>query len=422
MLEEDFKKINELLANTSGQDGGPPNTTNMDPKTSSNQVVDTTPSRVDENMPVRQLEAQEEAKRFSENEQVSRVQNTSVNYVDENMETSNHNEEDSYHNARHDDATSQSRLKTKMDTTKKSKRGRKKKNRDGNDGSTESDSDLFNYDKFLKKVSKKGTRVHMNVRMLAIRTIVPGSKVVLQANSKMSMGNKGEEKAVVANTQNQQNQRVKMARAQEQEKHLPMEDEVEDNERIDANSSNKGKSDYLHAGEDFYNVDGYDVGRYNLRRRGAQKKYYDDDPELEDDDEPNYGGKKKEDYGYMEDDYKQTSRKPNAGAAYGRRVPDPESSYQSKTKRKKRDDDEDYVAEEDEEVDDQEDFSANKKANELPRGNEISNNFGATNVPPFGYMQQGSMPNQFSMYGQFPGQNPMSKFKNLNLSHTVNFS
>lgn len=245
---------------------------------------------------------------------------------------------------------------------RKSKRGRKKKNRAIHDGSTDSDSDLFNYDKFLKKVSKKGTRVHMNVRMFAVRTIVPGSKAVLQNVLKTAMNSKEGENLTSTTNNQQQKQKRKVEVVPKHDSQQQSAEEYGDSENINSPSQKRSNSDYLHAGEDFYNVKGYDIGRYNLRRRTQQKKYYDDDPEVneEDDDE----GKQRKPYGYN-DDYKQNY---GANPGYVRRAGAPDTNFQNKSKRKKKDDDEDYVAEEDDEYDDNEEARGgnNKYAQPLP--------------------------------------------------------
>lgn len=163
-------------------------------------------------------------------------------------------------------------------------------------------------------------------------------------------------------------------------------------EPIKRKSSN---SDYLHAGEDFYNTKGYEAGRYNLRRRGQKQKYYEEGPDGEDDQEFN-----KYDKSGSNNDFKQNPRGPNPG--YGRRGPN-ESNYPGKPKRKKKDDDEDYVAEEDEDAEDNEDYSPNKNLNNMNPGTAGRPNFnpgqmGNNGLPQFGNF--GMMGNQ--MQGQFP--------------------
>lgn len=91
---------------------------------------------------------------------------------EENMELDrNEDEDESYHDRNQEDSSYSKG--NKPQTQQKKKRGRKRKNREGGDGSTESDPEMLNYDKFIKKVSKKGTRVHMNIRMFAVRTSMP---------------------------------------------------------------------------------------------------------------------------------------------------------------------------------------------------------------------------------------------------------
>lgn len=287
----------------------------------------------------------------------------------------------------------------KHDQPRKSKRGRKRKHRDPNEGSTDSDPDLFNYDKFLKKVSKKGTRVHMNVRSFAVRTVVHGSKVLMTSNSKMSMGSKSNANPAVVNS--------KAQKSQQKFEEVPLDPVIEPpveqhqaEEPKESLSEKKPVGDYLHAGEDFYNVDGYELGRYNLRRRAKQKKYYDEEAEI-DREEVDQNIK----YGYAKE-YKQGprggTRNPNYGISSMR-----DSAQHGKSKRRKKDDDEDYIEEDDyeePEYDNQE-----KRFNENKRSNQTQNNFPPSgNMSQFPFMQQNPMGNQFGMnpMGSQFGMNP----------------
>lgn len=279
---------------------------------------------------------------------------------------------------------------------RKSKRGRKKKNRTINDGSTDSDSDLFNYDKFLKKVSKKGTRVHMNVRMFAVRTIVPGSKAVLQNNMKMAMNSKEGERVTSTTSNQQQKQKRKIEDVPKPEPQQQSVEDYGDSDNINSPSQRRSNSDYLHAGEDFYNVKGYDIGRYNLRRRTQQKKYYDD--ELEMNEERDINMKQRKPFGFN-DDYKQNY---GANPGYNRRAGPPDANFQNKLKRKKKDDDEDYVAEEDEEFEDNDEIRGGNKFNDMRKANGMGNNFHQPNPNQFGYMQP------LSNFSSMPGMQSMS--------------
>lgn len=82
--------------------------------------------------------------------------------VDENGDAGQYEDDDESFNENNPDSS-----KKGKNGLRKSKRGRKRKIKGMDEGSTESDTEVFNYDKFVKKVSKKGTRVHMNVRMYA---------------------------------------------------------------------------------------------------------------------------------------------------------------------------------------------------------------------------------------------------------------
>lgn len=313
---------------------------------------------------------------------------------------SGQNEEDvdSYHDKNQDESSYSRSYRAKG---QQKKRGRKKKIKDGNENSTESDPELLNYDKFLKKVSKKGTRVHMNVRMFAVRTVVNGTKVLAQANPKMSMGPKGEEKVVDSSNQIQKYSKNKINEIRKAPQEAPKPQEIEEVPEIKKSTSSKrstGNTLPRQQSEEFYNMEGYDIGRYNLRKRGAQKKYYDDDPEF--DDEIDASTRRKPNFQY-EEDFRQAPR--NVNYNMNRRAA-PEANYQSKAKRRK-DEDEDYIEEDD--AEDQDEYSDDKKAKESKKLMDAGNSYNSTNMSQMGYMQQNKMPNQFPMQNQFPNQ--MSK-------------
>lgn len=80
------------------------------------------------------------------------VQND-LNQTEANMEVDKNDDEDESYQDRNQDDSSYSKG-NKPQVQQKKKRGRKRKNREGLDGSTESDPELLNYDKYIKKVSK----------------------------------------------------------------------------------------------------------------------------------------------------------------------------------------------------------------------------------------------------------------------------
>jgi len=317
----------------------------------------------------------------------------------------NEEDADSYHDKNQDESSYSRSYRAKG---QQKKRGRKKKIKDGNENSTESDPELLNYDKFLKKVSKKGTRVHMNVRMFAVRTVVNGTKVLAQANPKMSMGPKGEEKVVDSSNQIQKYSKNKINEIRKAPQEAPKPQEIEEVPEIKKSTSSKrstGNTLPRQQSEEFYNMEGYDIGRYNLRKRGAQKKYYDDDPEF--DDEIDASTRRKPNFQY-EEDFRQVPR--NVNYNMNRRAA-PEANYQSKTKRRK-DEDEDYIEEDD--AEDQDEYSDDKKAKESKKLMEAGNSYNSTNMSQMGYMQQNKMPNQFPMQNQFPNQmNPANNMMSM---------
>lgn len=224
---------------------------------------------------------------------------------------------------------------TKQQLPAKKKRGRKRKIREDFDASSESEPDMFNYDRFIKKVSKKGTRVHVNVRMFALRTNVPGTKAQTQTIPKMAMGMKDENKEIVASNQIQKYPKNKIneirKQASETLKHSIISEIPKVEKKEPLVKQNYTTSNYQKQNEDIYNDDNLNMGRYNLRKRGPQKKYYDDDGDFEDEQE--FEPRRKSNY---LDDYKQAS-KPSyfgAGTAVNRRAPVNDSQFQSKQKRK----------------------------------------------------------------------------------------
>lgn len=59
------------------------------------------------------------------------------------------------------------------------------------------------------------------------------------------------------------------------------EEEMNQPQNIRSSKKSKSNNEYLHAGEDFYNTDGFEAGRYNLRRRGETKRYIEEDIDIE---------------------------------------------------------------------------------------------------------------------------------------------
>jgi len=112
VLEEDFQKVNELLAQSANKNGGMGNLSNKisNPIIDSSNVIGSTGNTVIQNSKRRRRVGQPRGP-YNKN-------------------------------------------KTAQDSKKKLKRGRKKKNKNPHEGSSDSDWDLFNYDKFLKRVIK----------------------------------------------------------------------------------------------------------------------------------------------------------------------------------------------------------------------------------------------------------------------------
>lgn len=230
-----------------------------------NQPMEVDQNHVDDNTKLFEVQ-----KRVNIVEQPMDVTNSTVNLNGQEIQKSNNEVVQSY-------KTSYGNIDG---LKKKLKRGRKKKNRPIHDGETDSDSDIFNYDKFLRRVSKKGTRVHMNVRMYALRSIVSECKAILFKTPKIEPNKQALNlKSSIVQTKNQEKHQKKIAEAEKQAEKFDEQD-YENTPSAHSSSKKKSNQEYLHAGENFYDVDGYEAGRYNLRRRAATKKYYDDDPEL----------------------------------------------------------------------------------------------------------------------------------------------
>lgn len=385
------------------------NTTTQPLKTSSEQINDHPEVPYNEDVQM-EPEAEPEESKAEITDERPNYTNPDVNPEKAGVELENTEVDGTYTDYNLKDDKDLKKEKVTGAPVKKSKRGRKRKHKNPNEGSTDSDSDLFNYDKFLKKVSKKGTRVHVNVRQFAVRTVVPGSKVMLQTNPKMAMVTKDEEQKALKKPQPAPVEKKKVEAPIVNEDHYYNMDEAGGSENIQTPSQKKSNSDYLHAGEDFYNTQGYDIGRYNLRRRNNQKKYYDDDIDPEED--PEEAERQKNQYGYK-DDYKQAQRNSNnynPTPVQNRRNVAQDMNYQSKTKRRKKDDDEDYVAEDDDEYEENEDYSPNQKMGQGKGMPDNKSNFNQMNPAQFGYMGQANVGGQFPMNQQFNPQNQMSKF------------
>ena len=199
--DNEFQDINMVSQHAGvsirAQDGGRQNVTYNDNKFNRIQQNETNMSayNLDVNRnTLNQNKIEESRFRYGVSMPTDLIQN------EENVDMERNEDEDESYQDRNQEDSSYSKG-IKQQAHQKKKRGRKRKNREGGEGSTESDPDMFNYDKFIKKVSKKGTRVHMNVRMFAIRTVVPGAKVLTQANPKMSMGPKWDENGVITTNQ-----------------------------------------------------------------------------------------------------------------------------------------------------------------------------------------------------------------------------
>ena len=296
---------------------------------------------------------------------------------------------------------------------KKSRRGRKRKNRDNLDCSTDSDSEIFNYDKFIKKVSKKGTRVHMNVRMYAIRSHVPGLKIApvqitkLSITAKMNdnMDPKQDQKLGVNNSEVVPQSDPKPNVSQPVGDTTPM-DEVSKN----PDEASQALIDKMKKMEELYDPEGFDIGRYNLRRRASQKKYYDEDPDLDEE----LGLDPATNMAYNYHNFKGVcaqNYKPNSNL--GRRNISNDAKFQNKTKRKKKkDDDEDYVEEYEDYNDDNEEYSPNSKQKfqKQQMQSQQQQNFNSQAAGQYGFMMGGmqqKMGDNFSMQNQFGMQNPM---------------
>lgn len=266
VLEEDFLKVSELLAQNPIKDGGNGNqipALNSEPekaKTEAQIEVEIAPKQeeiVPEENKIQVPISQDAVMTDSSNKKVVQTSTRGRRAGVPRGPYKKHNTEGA--------------------PKKKSKRGRKKKNRNLHDGSSDSDIDLFNYDKFLKRASKKGTRVHMSERMYALRTPVEGFTALLQAapietpekpprkGSELSKSKKAAKPVEPTPAQMEPAEEIKNEIEQPEEELPP----------VESKSKNSNK-DYLHAGEDFYNTEGYEAGRYNLRRRAKQQSYFDE--------------------------------------------------------------------------------------------------------------------------------------------------
>jgi hypothetical protein len=394
-LEEDFKKVHELLALTATKNGSSEDAIHQNLITPIQAPEVNLPMEVDQNDEIKVQNSFEEQKLTSTNESPIDVTNSTACANGQDLNKSNNEVVQSYKTSYGDFGG----LK------KKAKRGRKKKNRPVHDGETDSDSDLFNYDKFLRRVSKKGTRVHMNVRMYALRSLVPGCKAVLLKTPKVEPNtNVFDLKTSIVQTKNLQKHQKKIAEAEKQAEKFDEQD-YENSQSVQSSSKKKSNKEYFHAGEDFYNTEGYETGRYNLRKRATSKKYYDDDPELVEDPEMII-------FNAKVFETKKLVRTPSQpiGMAQGYAL-----KLQSKLKRKKKEDDEDYTIEEEAEV---------KNMDQPPSGNfkqyEQRNfhqngmqQFGNPNAPQITYMMQSNAQPQFNMGGKIQHGNQISKFNHL---------
>ena len=329
--------------------------------------------------------------------------------IDENANASQYDDDDESFNEHN--RYSAGTGKRGRPANKKSKRGRKRKIRDTNEMSTDSDSEVFNYDKFMRKIGKKGSRVNATIRMHAVRTPVPGLKKAPVQNPKMSITEK------MNNSMNEESSNVKGI------KKKPLEiSETTQPSRANTNGNKESEESVkedmpkaiidemkqiegeAYAGELDINsqkkmLQAYEsnntVKLYNLRERRSTKKYYDEDPDL--DEELGIEGDSRMAYGY-------TGYKSGRNQTYGvnsnasKRASTNEFKYQSKPKRKKRkDDDEDYIEEDDFEAEENDDYSPSLK----------NKNSGKYNPSMYNDYQ---MRNQMPMQNHMMHQNNMSKF------------
>ena len=364
-----------------------------------------------------------------ENDSQIKLKNQNLNMEDENhwnqskfqenMDIQENEEDESYQDKNQDGSSYDQGNKQQIQLKKK--RGRKRKVRGENDGSTESEPDLFNYDRFMKKLGKK-TRVHINVRMFALRTDVPRTKTLAEANPKMTREIKGNDKELATSSQIQKypKNKINQIRKQASESHkIMIDDEMPIIEKKETITKQKIPSnDYDNQDDNIYSSDNLNMGRYNLRKRGPQKKYYDDEVDFEDESEFDLRRK----MNYL-DDYKQPPKATYVGAsaAINRRPHANESKYQNKLKRKKRDDDEDYI-EDDENEEEQDDLSqSNKMNNNKKQIMDQENGFSPSNPTQMRYMPQNAILNKYQppqmqnqiqnpSQNQFSTQLTMSKF------------
>lgn len=148
------------------------------------------------------------------------------------------------------------------------------------------------------------------------------------------MGPKNDDNGVILPNQIQKYPKSKINEIRKLSNDVPRQPVIEPTPQPEQKMSNSKQkataNSYLNQQEDMYNLESYDVGRYNLRKRGPQKKYYDDDIDF--DEEPDMEPRRKMIYN---DEYKVVGKSSNYGIAPGvnRRTP-VESNFQGKQKRK----------------------------------------------------------------------------------------
>lgn len=143
VLEEDFQKVNELLAQSANKNGGMGN---------QNSGLNFNQLKPIEKQQIEVETAQNETQALPVSNKISNPIIDSSNVIDSTGNTV-------IQNSKRRRRVGQPRgpynkNKTAQDSKKKLKRGRKKKNKNPHEGSSDSDWDLFNYDKFLKRVIK----------------------------------------------------------------------------------------------------------------------------------------------------------------------------------------------------------------------------------------------------------------------------
>jgi len=387
VLEEDFQKVNELLAQTASKDGGMGN---------QNAGLQPEPTKAEHDVEMEAEITQRQEEFMPEEDKIEDPAPQSPTEIDSSAnqtgQTSSRGRRAGVPRGPYKKHNSDGASK------KKSKRGRKRKNRNLHDGSSDSDIDLFNYDKFLKRASKKGTRVHMNVRMYALRTPVEGFTCLLRSTLPVEIDQKTQNSK---KTNMVKEKEIAPAQMEPSEDIIKNEKEFAEQDFGPENSERQNSNkDYLHAGEDFYNVDGYEAGRYNLRRRAAEKKYYVEDVEGEGElENPRY---------LKAEQFKQVAR-PTPGIG---------TSGYNKKKRKKKEDDEEYVAEDDDDQEENDELTPDKLQMKNNMMN-MHNNMPQMNHQPFGNPGLPQM-NPMAMMGnpmQAQMGNQMSNQKSLGMQN-----